>query len=314
MMQTLSNLHFLRPIWFFALIPWLVLFYYLVREKALPEAWRGVCDPHLLPHLIQKESLGAKKRALLCLLGALFFMILSLTGPAFKKQPAPTFHAIHPRLILLDLSADMLNTDIKPNRLTRAKFKLHDLFQSQDAGQFGLIVYTGEPFVVSPLTLDAQTIDALVNQLDPSIMPVAGNHLVDALKEAKKLIAQSGVGYGDLLVITGTAPSQAAISMAKKLSKANLETSVLALIPPKTKNTAAFRAFAQAGKGQMLRFTHTDKDIKAWLKQASPDERLQADIMQSIPLWRDDGRWFLIPALLCLLPVFRRAWLLRIST
>ncbi|MDX2345251.1 MAG: VWA domain-containing protein [Legionella sp.] len=306
-------LHFLRPAWFFALIPLGLLAFILLRQKAMPHALKAICDQHLLPHLIQTESLGAQKRALLYLLSAALFMILSLTGPTWKKLPTPTYHAVHPRLVLMDLSADMLKQDIKPNRLTRAKFKLHDLFQPQNKGQFGLIVYTSEPFVVSPLTLDAQTIDALINQLEPNIMPVGGSNLADALQEGKKLIKQSNVSFADFLVLTGTPPSKAAIEAAKKLSQSDIQTSILALNPSKVQSPA-FEAFAKAGNGENIHFSHTEKDIQTWLSIHSRDETFQANLNHTLPVWRDDGRWLLVPALLCLLPVFRRAWLMRIAT
>jgi Ca-activated chloride channel homolog len=306
-------LHFLRPEWFFALIPLALLSYILARQKAIPHAWRTTCDQHLLPHLIQTEGFGAQKRALFYLLSAAFFMILSLTGPTGKKLPVPTYHAVHPRLLIMDLSTAMQENDLKPNRLTRAKFKLHDLFQSQDKGQFGLIVYTGEAFVVSPLTLDALTIDALINQLEPSIMPVSGTNLTEALKEGKKLIQQSNVSYSDILVLTGTPPSKSAIKTVKKLFQAQIRTSILAFTASHDQQSA-FNAFADAGGGKNIAFTHTDKDIKTWLEAPSPDEIFQLSVSSTLPLWRDDGRWFLIPALLCLIPVFRRAWLIRIST
>ncbi len=305
-------LHFLRPAWFFALIPLILLAYVLLRQKILSHAWKAVCDRHLLPHLIQTEGLGAQKRALLYLFCAAFFMLLSLTGPTWKKLPTPTYHAVHPRLILMDLSSEMLTTDIKPNRLTRSKFKLHDLFQYQNKGQFGLIVYTEEPFVVSPLTVDAQTIDALINQLEPSIMPIGGNNLMAALKEGKQLIQQSGSPYGDLLVLTGTPPSKAAIHMAKKLSETQIHTSILALTASK-QPSSAFKAFAKAGGGENITFSHTEKDIQQWLTSGSYEEVMQENINNTVPVWRDDGRWFLIPAMICLLPVFRRAWLMRLS-
>ena len=135
-------LHFLRPLWFLGLIPLICLAIILFRQKAIPQAWKNVCDQHLLPHLLQIEGFGAQKRAYFYLLSAAFFMLISLVGPSWQKRPTPTYHTIYPRMIVMDLSADMLKTDLSPNRLARAKFKLHDLFQYKNKGQFGLIVYT----------------------------------------------------------------------------------------------------------------------------------------------------------------------------
>jgi Ca-activated chloride channel homolog len=307
------TLHFLRPEWFFALIPLLILSYFLLRQHIISHAWQSACDPHLLPHLLHTTGISALKRAYLYFLGAALCMIVSLAGPAGRQLPTPTYHTVHPRLVLLDLSRAMLTEDITPNRLTRAKFKLHDLFQKQHKGQFGLIAYTSEPFTVSPLTLDTNTIDALIDQLDPSIVPVDGTDLTEALKAGDNIIKQSGVAYGDILVITGTPPSEAAIHAAKKYHLKHIRTSILPLTTSKT-NQAAFKAFALAGGGKKLVFTHTEQDIKQWLAQGSLEETFQENLNHLIPVWRDDGRWFLIPALLLLMPIFRRGWLMRVQS
>src|SRR5262249_23313441 len=155
------------------------------------EAWASICDEHLLNHLLVEK--GRSTRYLfLFLFGSLFSLIISLAGPAWIQVPAPTYKQIQPRVILLDLSEAMLESDLSPNRLSRAKFKLHDLFKLPDIGQLGLIVFTGESFVASPLTDDAQTVDALLDSLSPDIMPVEGHRLDRALEEAKKLINQAG--------------------------------------------------------------------------------------------------------------------------
>ncbi len=268
------QLHFLRPDWFFALIPLGFIAWRLLRQKAIPHAWETACDKHLLPHLIKINGHMARKRAQFYLICAALFMIISLTGPTGKQLPTPTYHPVHPRLVVMDLSDAMLKKDLTPNRLTRAKFKLHDLFQHQDKGQFGLIVYTGEPFIVSPLTFDAQTIDALIDQLEPGIMPVGGMNLALALKEGEHLIKQTGAIYGDVLVLTGTSPSELAIKAAAKLKKKHIRTSVLSLTKNQTA-ASAFNAFAKAGGGQNILFQNTEADLKQWLSQKSPEETFQ---------------------------------------
>lgn len=306
------TLHFLRPEWFWAFIPLFVIALLLLRQKPISHIWQTTCDKHLLPHLITFQGRSTRRRAQLYLLTATSFMILALTGPSLKALPTPTYAVVHPRLILLDLSNTMLQKDLKPNRLTRAKFKLHDVFQHQHKGQFGLMVYTGEPFVVSPLTSDAQTIDALVDQLNPDIMPVGGINLAEALKAGAELIQQSGYSYGDILVLTGTPPAQPAIEMAEKLSRQHIRISVLALTASKT-SRALFTPLTKAGHGENIAFTNKDTDLKQWLAQKPFEDDFEENENYAIPTWRDDGRWLLIPAFLCLMPAFRRFWLLRIT-
>src|SRR3989338_5693319 len=191
-MNMFSEFHLIRPFWLLALLPLVVLAWQTLKKQSAMNAWAKVCDPHLLPHLIQQKSQLKRQSGLMMLLLSAFFMIIGLSGPSWSRYPAPTYQPVQPRVLLLDMSEAMLEEDLQPSRLNRAKFKLHDLFTQRYMGQFGLVVYTGEPFVVSPLTDDSQTIDALLSTLTPEIMPIGGNRLDTALKEAAKLITQAG--------------------------------------------------------------------------------------------------------------------------
>ena len=190
---------------------------------------------------------------------------------------------------------------------------MHDLFQHQDAGQFGLVVYTGEPFVVSPLTDDGQTIDALLSSLTPDVMPVDGQQLASALEQASQLIAQAGFQRGQILVLTASTPSSAALSAAKSLAKVGIDTSVMPILRSDMPRDPLFQQLALAGHGQLIPFSDTSTDIDKWLTSTLGNQHYAASLQNEIPVWRDQGRWFLIPALLFLMPVFRRGWLQRIS-
>lgn len=72
-----------------------------------------------------------------------------------------------------------------------------------------------------------------------------------------------------------------------------------------------FQRFADAGDGQLLRYTSDASNLDQWI-DASRQKQFALSKDDDIPLWRDEGRWFLIPALLLLLPVFQRGWLQRI--
>lgn len=276
-------------------------------------AWKTVCDSHLLPYLMQNKRHNRRILPLLLLLSCAVLMIVSLAGPTWSRLPVPAYQQIQPRVLVLDLSKDMLIRDLTPDRLSRAKFKLHDLLQKHDAGQFGLIVYTGEPFVVSPLTDDGQTIDELLSSLTPDIMPVDGNRLDSALLEAEKLIKQTGVNYGQVLVFTANKPTNLAINTAAKLAKHGIEVSIMPVVADMLSNRQ-FDALAKAGHGILLPFTDQIKDLDEWLATSNKHQHYTMQSQNDIPVWRDQGRWFLIPALCLMLPMFRRGWLQRINT
>ena len=308
----IADFHFLRPWWLLTLIPLIGLGITLWKQSPKLHAWAEICDSHLLAHLLQKKGQGKRILSLGLLFSSTVFMVVSISGPTWYKLPVATYKPIQPRVLVLDLSDNMMTGDLTPNRLTRAKFKLHDLLTRKDVGQFGLIVFTGEPFVVSPLTDDGQTISSLLSILDPEIMPVGGQNLENALKEASSLIKQAGYNHGQILVFTADAPSSNAIETANKLADSGIESSIMPMRIDKKLNPL-FQRFANSGRGQLLEYSSNSSDLEQWLSSSNREKEYALSKDDDIPLWRDEGRWFLIPALLLLLPVFQRGWLQRVG-
>jgi len=307
----IGTLHFLRPYWLLLFFPILYLSFYLFRHTKAFHTWRQICDEHLLKYLVQTQSSLHYRLFISMLVASLFCLIISLAGIAYIKLPVPIYQPQQARILVLDLSNTMLAQDIKPSRLQRAKFKLRDLLRQQDIGQFGLIVYTKEAFVVSPLTHDGQTIDALIASLTPNIMPVDGNQLELALMEAQRLLKQARMASGQILVLTAETPSPEAIDQAKILANHKIQTSILPILP-KDKINLLFETFAKAGSGYLIEFTETTDDIQQWIQFTQHHGSYQTQKNQDMPVWRDDGRWFLLLSMLLLLPLFRRGMLERI--
>lgn len=306
----MGNYHLLRPWWLLALLPWMLLLWHCWRKNASLQSWEAVCDPHLLAHLINSNKAKNQRIAVFSLFISMLCMIFALTGPAWVRLPVPAWQVIMPRVVVLDLSDSMLNKDVTPDRLTRARFKLHDLFARTKNGQSGLIVYTGEPFVVAPLTEDAETLNALLPTLNPEIMPVSGQRLDSALTEAGKLIRLAGFSQGQILVLTGTPPDAAAVDSARELARAGISTSVIPVLADSA-TYPLFQPLSRAGRGQLIPLTKSAEDLDKWMNASLKVRQTGRSENKDIPLWRDEGRWFLLPALLFLAPVFRRGWLQR---
>lgn len=308
----MAEFHLLRPWWLLTIIPLIGLALLLWRQTPKLQAWGEVCDSHLLDHLLKKEGQGKRMASLSFLFLSALFMIFSIAGPCWYKLPSPVYKSILPRVVVLDMSSNMMATDLTPNRLIRAKFKLRDLLTRKDAGQIGLVVFTGEPFVVSPLTEDGQTISSLLSTLTADIMPVGGQKLDTALNEASRLIQQAGYKEGQILVLTADSPSSVAIETAKSLAQTGIYTSIMPVRSDKNLNPL-FQRFADSGQGQLLVYSADPNDFEQWIDAGSKNENFALSADDDIPLWRDEGRWFLIGALLFLLPVFQRGWLQRVA-
>lgn len=309
----IHDFHFLRPAWFFALLPLAYLFWRLWRQRTLSQAWSAVCDPHLLEHLLCRRGESRRHVAVLYLFLSSVFAILALTGPTWSRLPVPVWSVQQPVVVVLDVSDSMMVNDVSPNRLTRAKFVLHDLFSDTHTGQFGLVAFTGQPFVVSPLTEDGKTIDTLLQALTPDIMPVSGQDLSSALEQGAALVRQAGFQQGKLLVLTATPPDARANSTAKKLAGQLIDTSVMPIMADQTMSLM-FQPLAKAGHGMVLPYPDTNSELTRWLQSSTHRQAFTRSEQNDVPVWRDEGRWFLIPALLFLLPVFRRGWLLRMAS
>src|SRR5580700_5183770 len=90
---------------------------------------------------------------------ALIVVVVTLAGLALA-QPRWGFewHEVKRQgvdiFVLLDVSKSMLTEDVRPNRLTQAKYAVEDLLGELHGDRVGLIAFAGTAFVQCPLTID----------------------------------------------------------------------------------------------------------------------------------------------------------------
>lgn len=195
------GVEFIRPLWLLGLLPLLVCAWWLRQQKLSASAWENIVDPALQPHVLEPGSYKRYNGTWWLLLGWLVALI-TLAGPVWQEQEKPVFQAQQAQVVLFDLSGSMIAEDIKPSRLARARFKLIDLLKNANGVQVALIAFTERPYVVSPLTADANTIEAFVESLDPAIMPVQGSRIDLAIEKSLELFEQANVQQGHIVLIT----------------------------------------------------------------------------------------------------------------
>jgi Ca-activated chloride channel family protein len=150
-MSEFDAMHFIRPLWLY-LLPLVVILPWAWKRTLRPSGdWSKVCDPHLLRWLSVKQVNEQGKPHGPWLGGlALLIVILALAGPSWQKLPDTSFSARDARVIAVDLSRSMLAGDLRPDRLTRARFRVADLLVSTTEGQTGLVAYAGDAYIVAP--------------------------------------------------------------------------------------------------------------------------------------------------------------------
>jgi len=331
--ELMGQLHFLRPYWLFSLLPLIGLGYYYWSANNKNNQWANVIDEHLLKHLLVSQKQVQKSSISyywLFILG-LILSIVAMAGPTFQKRPLPVFETELSKVVILDLSLSMQATDLEPNRLTRAKYKINDILESTKEGQIALIVYAGDAFTISPLTTDAKTIATLVPPLSPALMPVFGSQPAKAFELANELLTNAGVYSGQIIWITDgvddndyvdtkellvTSPHQVSILAVGTADGAPiplpdnqgfLKDSVTGQIVIPSLNYSVLEDLAKAAGGFISPLSAGDEDIRYLMSQLkNPQEFIATEDDLQMDTWIEFGPWLLLPALLIASLAFRK--------
>ena len=323
------DLHWLRPLWLWCLLPLVLTLVYWLRRMGESSAWHRVIDEKLHSYVID-GNVTKRKWAPVALFTGWALAILMLAGPVWDKQDVPVFQALQAEVVLFDLSRSMMVDDIAPNRLTRARFKLADLLGSSNGRQIGLIAFTERPYVISPLTEDMRTIEAFLPSLSPAIMPVQGSRLDLAIDRAVTLFEQASVQQGHILYIGDQNPTAADFSAAARARDAGHRVSVLAvgtasgkplrddegqfltdgngsIVVPQVM-MELMRDLADAGGGKAVSLTTGDSDLQQLeaVSNTAAIEDTDPEAASRSTYWVEYSPWLIWPLMIAMLMMFRR--------
>ncbi len=317
-----AEFHFIRPEWLLGIFPlWVSLWLYR-RSRQQGGQWQHFCDEALIPYVVtqQRQTLTRDYRQAIMFLAGLL-TVIALAGPTWERKPMPLFRDNSALVVLLDLSRSMDAQDLRPNRLVRARHKLHDLLKQRKGGQTALIVYAAQPYVVTPLTDDSETIIALLGSLSTQMMPQQGSRADLAIAESIRLLNQSGVSHGQVLLLTdGIISSQQSQinTVVNKLKRQGHLLSVISIgsddgapipiddggflkdrtgsIVVAKLDEAPLQDLAKTGGGIYSRIQIDEKDIAALntIENLLQDEQQLDKTIHQGEEWQDAGPWLLI--------------------
>jgi len=87
-------------------------------------------------------------------------------------------------MLVMDTSRSMLTQDVRPNRLERTKLAVKDLLKRLKGDRIGLVAFSGEAFMVCPLTVDYDGFRLSLEDIDTRSIPLGGTNLSEAINEA----------------------------------------------------------------------------------------------------------------------------------
>lgn len=321
-LSALSDFHFLRPLWFLALLPFALITALQWRVRSPERHWRGV----LAPHLVEPLLVHGNQRSLLSpfVVSNLLMLLLTtaLAGPSWSRADSPFAQDKAPLLIALDLSSSMASSDLQPSRLQRARDKVLQLVKERGDAYTALYAYAGTGHSVLPLSNDSEVVLHFLDALQVGMLPRRGKSPESVLPLLDTQYSALGSG-ATLLLIGDGAGDNSAQAFARYVEDKPLQVLVWGMgqtrdqlrddrrrisddTPPLQEDR--LREIADSSDGYYQQVSVDDRDI-AQLQRRIQRHYDAAD--DSARPWVDRGNWLLPPIILLFLLWFRRGWALR---
>ncbi|MCU0327426.1 MAG: VWA domain-containing protein [Chitinophagales bacterium] len=204
--------------WIFLLIPlFLIFWHYFYGKKS---------HSHLgyhLPKNQENKSLKLKVKPLLPLLPIVsaFLLVLAIAKPTKQSKNDKVYDNGIDIILAMDISRSMLEEDFTPNRLEASKVVAQEFIKKRINDRVGIVVFSGESFVLCPPTIDHGMAIDQVKSIENGIIQdgtAIGMGLASAVRSLQHSKSKSKVVIllTDGVNTTGTIDPYTAIDIAKK--------------------------------------------------------------------------------------------------
>lgn len=313
----MADFHFLRPLWLLLLLAAFLLPLLLRRFHQSDSGWSRIIPARLLrPMISQSGAAGSpRKSPIVPAVAAVAMLAIALAGPSWRQAPTPLQQQNDSLVIVLDLSLSMLATDVEPDRLTVAKRKIRDILKAREGALTALVVYAADAHVVTPLTDDRNTIEGMLDVLEPVIMPAAGNRTDLGVERGLELLERGAPGNGRLLLIADEVGERYRERITSQLAGSRFALNTLTVgtteggpIPLARQgfiqdngdiviaraDPDGMKNLADSSGGKGHRLTIADEDILALdLRPIDSADWEDSDGDLKVKRWQDDGYWLL---------------------
>jgi len=236
MTEIFDHLRFAKPAWLLLFVPCILL---LILRRG-----RGAEAAIAFSSLSVLVSLGAKVRrtafsfGLPLMLLALIPAIISMARPVWRTElQAKTASGIDV-VVALDVSLSMSIDDFftpegRPlRRLDAAKAVVHDFIIGRPDDRIGLVVYSGQPYISGPITLDHDWLLGKLQEVELEILQEQGTAIGSAIAaSADKLNARDAKSKIIVLITDGASNSGkiSPLEAAKQIKTLGIKTYTVAI-------------------------------------------------------------------------------------
>ncbi len=222
--------------------PWMLALLALVPVMGAVWLWlrtrtekrlNGFVAPALQKRLMPRSPGLFRVQAALVLAGLLFVVFAAARpqwGHSEQKFRARTRNVV----VALDVSRSMLATDVRPNRLERAKADVVDLIDSLEGDRCALVAFRRTGVLLCPLTTDHGFLRAALEGATPDSAPRGETDLGGAIRTALDALDPAADDHNAILLISDGGDLRGnALDAARAAAKRNIPIFTVGLGDPK---------------------------------------------------------------------------------
>lgn len=159
---------------------------YLIKQKK--EFVLGQFSKEVFKRIEFKNNRFSKKTRTIILLFSLSFIILALARPAIDNGEIKVKSSFVDMLVAVDISKSMMADDIYPSRFEFEKNKLFSFLDKLKNIRVGLVGFSSQTFLISPLTEDFNSLKFLVKNLRFDYLNLKGTNIKSVLEVTNDLL------------------------------------------------------------------------------------------------------------------------------
>lgn len=186
--------------WLFLCVPLIVilLIFDIISNKKRSKKIAGKNIKLIIPYYTE----GQKWIKLVLFTIGFCLIILALSRPKWGLTTIDSRIKGRDVLILLDVSYSMATNDIIPSRYELAKNNIIDLLESECGDRIGLMIFSGDNELISPVTFDYAAVQFFMDSLYPGMLGKGGTNIGKAVYDAVQSFEDEGVSNKIILLIT----------------------------------------------------------------------------------------------------------------
>lgn len=160
------------------------IFIFLVRKS---KSLKAIFSKEVMKEIYIKKSGFSKRLRAYILIFSLIFGIISLARPVITNGEIKIKQSYINAVIALDISNSMKVDDLFPSRFEFAKNKIYSFLDNAMDKRLGVVGFSNEAFMISPLTSDFSSLKYLISNLNFSNLNLQGTDIYSLLRSVDTL-------------------------------------------------------------------------------------------------------------------------------